>query len=222
MHIHNTAFKTFVAYLTDIVFPRRAETKILEEMSIEKLLAVLPLSQTSPHQYIESIFEYHHPLVKRFIWEIKHTGNTVLVEKIGAHMHDMLLEKLSNDALFSNTRVPLLVPIPMSRERKKKRGFNQAELLAYSIYRNGNGTYEKVANVLKHRNISIPQKSIKNRQARLQNMKDEFVVKNPGLISGKDVILVDDVTTTGATLKEARRALKSAGAKKVYAITVAH
>ena len=60
------------------------------------------------------------------------------------------------------------------------------------------------------------------RKRRLNNLKDCFFIKNPGLVKGRNIIIFDDVVTTGATIKEARKTLKSAGAKKVIAFTLAH
>jgi predicted amidophosphoribosyltransferase len=66
------------------------------------------------------------------------------------------------------------------------------------------------------------QARIKDRNVRLKNLAGTFAVKNPELIAKKNIILIDDVTTTGATLNEARRTLKKSGARKVIAFTVAH
>ncbi|KKP65076.1 MAG: Phosphoribosyltransferase, partial [Candidatus Nomurabacteria bacterium GW2011_GWF2_35_12] len=66
------------------------------------------------------------------------------------------------------------------------------------------------------------QVNIKDRRDRLKNLSDSFSVKNPEIIKDKNIILIDDVLTTGATLTEAKKILKSFGAKKVIAFTVAH
>ena len=66
------------------------------------------------------------------------------------------------------------------------------------------------------------QARIKDRRARLKNLSGSFAVKNEGLIKNKNIILIDDITTTGATLAEAKKILKQAGVRKVIAFTVAH
>ena len=72
------------------------------------------------------------------------------------------------------------------------------------------------------------QARIKNRNVRLKNLIGSFVIKsdkqnkNVNLIRNRNIILIDDITTTGATLKEAQKILKQAGARKVIAFTVAH
>ena len=66
------------------------------------------------------------------------------------------------------------------------------------------------------------QARIHNRSARLKNIVGSFSVKNEELIKNKNIILIDDITTTGATLTEAKKVLKHAGARKIIAFTVAH
>ncbi|MBU1159899.1 ComF family protein, partial [Patescibacteria group bacterium] len=62
---------------------------------------------------------------------------------------------------------------------------------------------------------------IKNREQRLNNLKDAFAVKNSHLIAGRNILLIDDVSTTGATIREACRVLRESRAKKVIAAVVA-
>jgi len=67
-----------------------------------------------------------------------------------------------------------------------------------------------------------PQAEIKNRRKRLENIKGAFFIKDKEKIKGKTILLIDDVVTTGGTLKEASLVLKEAQAKKVCAFTLAH
>jgi competence protein ComFC len=66
------------------------------------------------------------------------------------------------------------------------------------------------------------QAQIHDRSHRLKNVVGSFALKNSDMINGKNIILIDDITTTGATLSEARKVLKKSGAKKIIAFTVAH
>ncbi len=66
------------------------------------------------------------------------------------------------------------------------------------------------------------QTKAENRESRMKNLENCFRVKNPMLVVGRNIILIDDVATTGATLQEARRTLRASGARKVIAFTVAH
>lgn len=113
----------------------------------------------------------------------------------------------------------LLIPIPMHRARERRRGFNQSELIAREFSSILNLKFEGKA--LKKIRSTIPQVDL-SRGERLGNMTGVFAVSDTALVGGKTCILVDDVKTTGATLEEAAKVLKGAGAKRIWAITLAH
>lgn len=128
-----------------------------------------------------------------------------------------------------------LVPIPLSPSRKRWRGFNQAEVLCNTI---GKELNMPVINALQRIKSTKTQKDLK-REARIENVRDVFAVhplffKDPSRparaeaegvgrssIKEKNLILVDDVTTTGSTLLEAAKVLKRQGAAEVWCLTVA-
>ena len=121
------------------------------------------------------------------------------------------------------------MPIPLHKKRLKNRGFNQAELLAKEIAEHYSLCLE--TEILKRKQAIIPQAKIKNHKARRANIKNIFeidpkftkkcVVKKQNLLKDKTIILIDDVTTTGATLSEAAKILKRAGTKEVWGLVVA-
>ena len=114
-----------------------------------------------------------------------------------------------------------MIPIPLSNERRKERGFNQNELLIKEVLAINNNIGFSFDSIAKIKN-TVAQSSIKNRRKRMENLKGCFVVINPKFVCGKNIILVDDVVTTGSTLREARAVLLSAGARHVFAIAIAH
>ncbi|WP_237739228.1 ComF family protein [Bacillus xiamenensis] len=105
---------------------------------------------------------------------------------------------------------PVLVPIPLSKERLKERGFNQSVMLASMI---GGPIFQPLIKVHQRK------QSKKSKNDRL-NQKGLFQLKQPDPIVLKDVILVDDIYTTGATVYHAARILKDAGAKSVSSFTL--
>lgn len=111
---------------------------------------------------------------------------------------------------------PLLVPVPLHKKRLNWRGFNQSEILAEKIA----GTYGlEVKNVLiKNKNIK-PQADIEDRENRMNNIKDSFECSTN--INGGNVVLVDDICTTGATLNECAKVLTANGAGKISALVIA-
>lgn len=113
----------------------------------------------------------------------------------------------------------VLIPIPLHPSRERVRGFNQSVLLADEIAR--------ILDVSIGSDFLIKIKSTKNQieltaEKRENNILGAFAVMSREQIKNKTIVLIDDVKTTGATLEEAARVLKEAGAKRVWAVTIAH
>lgn len=182
-----------------------------------------PRSQALPQSFIHALFSYHHNVVKRSLWLLKYTGKKDIALTYGKVIYDYLLESLLEKKLFYKDRKIYCIPIPLTKKRKRKRGYNQSELLITGICAHDTeGVFNPCTNVLQKVRETIPQATIKNRTARLRNMQNVFRVSDTSAIKGTLCILVDDITTTGATLVEARKVLLRAGAKEVLAVVVAH
>lgn len=109
-----------------------------------------------------------------------------------------------------------LVPIPLHGSRRRKRGFNQAELLAKELSRRSGIPMEGRLLIRKKR--TKPQKELNDRE-RISNLKNAFSVRK-GKISYQKIILVDDIYTTGSTVEEAARILKENGVQTVYFLSI--
>lgn len=101
--------------------------------------------------------------------------------------------------------------------KRMRRGFNQAELLAVPVARRFG---LKPSQCLRKTRSTAPQAGL-NEEQRRRNLKDSFAVVKSARVAGKRVLLIDDVFTTGATLRAAVAALKAAGASRVTALTLA-
>ncbi len=112
---------------------------------------------------------------------------------------------------FGMLGVEGLVPIPIHKNRLKKRGFNQAGLLADEI---SGLTGLPVLDILERRIDTIPQKTLGNEE-RFKNLEKALCLKTADM-EGKRLLIVDDIFTTGSTVNAAAKILKAAGAKKVY------
>lgn len=112
----------------------------------------------------------------------------------------------------------IIIPVPIHFRRKQQRGYNQSELLAKYLAKQ-----TEIAFCFKvlAKNLNTPPQSSLGRGERLKNLKEAFQVKTPELISGKRILLVDDVMTTGSTLEHCGRVLTEAGAAQVDAFVVA-
>lgn len=109
----------------------------------------------------------------------------------------------------------LIVPVPLHPKRLKQRGFNQALLLARA-FPQGTVAREALARV-RH---TVPQVELKPKERR-DNVKGAFAVPDPALVKSKNILLLDDVYTTGATVRECAKVLRRAGARQVDVVTVA-
>lgn len=114
------------------------------------------------------------------------------------------------------------IPIPLSKERELKRGFNQAEKLAVSLSKTSLSLRKPVLNILRRTRETKPQFDLKYNE-RQENVKGAFTLNSnfKFQISNSSACLVDDVATTGSTIFECAKVLKKAGASKVWAICVA-
>lgn len=116
--------------------------------------------------------------------------------------------------------MPVLVPVPLHKSRRHARGFNQSELIAQAAVRRLPQKLEILRGVLLRQRDTASQVGL-SREERMKNVHNAFCVTNSGRVRGRDILLVDDVMTTGTTLSECARVLKQAGAKRVWAATVA-
>ncbi len=165
-----------------------------------------------------SPFSYDHESIRSLIHALKYQRVRTLAKVFGQLLADY---SLMFKVVFPEEL--LVIPLPLHNRRKRIRGFNQSELISKEfIIQAGSprGFSIDTDTLLRVKNTK-PQVELSGEERR-QNMADAFAVSQPDLVKNKTVLLMDDVKTTGATLEEAARALKEAGAKKVWAITVAH
>jgi len=112
-----------------------------------------------------------------------------------------------------------IVPVPLHKSRQREREFNQAQLLGQQVANEFN------KNILSH--ILIRSKATKTQteltqEERRRNVEGSFLVTKPDLIKDANLLLIDDVLTTGATSSEAAKSLKNAGARRVLLMTLAN
>lgn len=112
----------------------------------------------------------------------------------------------------------IIIPVPIHYKRKVVRGYNQSALIAKSLANKLNIIHEE--KVLLKRVNNKPQ-STKNKESRKENVIGVYYTKNEYKIIGKKILLLDDIYTTGSTVNECCRILKTAGARKVDVITIA-
>lgn len=145
-------------------------------------------------------------LVLRF----KHADATHMAPVLAAWLH-----RAGRDILEG---ADALVPVPLHWRRLFSRRYNQSALLARQVSRRTGIPCEMG---LLHRVLNTQPQGYMRRNARQENVRRAFVVRAPGRVLGKKLVLIDDVLTTGATVTACARALKQAGAASVTVLTVA-
>ena len=214
----------FFSRFTEALFPDRCvdcgtRGALLCFACIKKISPAL----TPEKDFIASVFSYHDFRVKRLVWLLKYRNKRNVAKVFAPPLAAALLEFLGEENSFLGARKILLVPVPLSKKRYAKRGYNQAELIAQEIIKNmPEGKFLLETKLLKKRNETKPQADIKKKSLRLINLGDCFEIFAGRKSNGEVVFLIDDVTTTGATLMAARKVLRAAGFNKVYALTIAH
>ena len=115
----------------------------------------------------------------------------------------------------------LVVPVPLHAKKLRQRGFNQSELIARAALKvHGGERWTLCADALHRRRETKSQIGLTSHQRR-ENLRGAFVVARPEQVADREVLLVDDVFTTGTTAGECARVLRRAGAAKVWVATVA-
>lgn len=161
-----------------------------------------------------SPFLYRQEAVRELIHNLKY----LRVYAISHVLSGLLTDYLRHFGIrFPKNSV--LIPLPLHPRRERTRGFNQSLLISKSLSDAwGVPVYDGILVRTKNTKPQIEFRA----EERHTNIIGVFSVSSPEKIKGKTIILLDDVKTTGSTMEEAARVLKDAGAKKIWAITVAH
>ena len=177
----------------------------------------VPDAEKSCHKEIKFLLapaaDYQNQTVKNLVWFLKYhkwQSLTNILEPIINNYLDIL------DCDFEDF---IVIPVPLHPDRLKERGFNQSELIAEIFSRKTKTILE--LNNLKRVKATKTQAELKNINERIKNIENCFALNNPKEIENKNIVLVDDVFTTGSTMNEAVKILKQAGAKKIIAFVFA-
>lgn len=165
------------------------------------------IKKKQPFAMARSIAEYNGVLLEA-IHKLKYNAKTFLAKPLGLFMAEGL--PLNN--------YNIIVPVPLHKKRLKERGFNQSLLLAKEISKKHKIPIDYLN--LKRTRFTEPQINLKGEE-RLKNVRGAFEVEDGKIFKNKNILLIDDVYTTGATIKECSNVLKKTGAKNVFALTLA-
>lgn len=150
-------------------------------------------------------------VIRRAVHELKYRNLRALVPQLAAFLHDYLRQyPLDGD---------VLVPVPLHPRRLRERGYNQSARLARELGRLGG--LPVVESGLVRRRYAPPQVRSAGEAERRRNVADAFACPRPEAVAGRRIILLDDVSTSGATLNAGAGVLKAAGAAAVWGLVLA-
>ena len=201
--------KRIITVFLDLLLPPRKTEVLMRSLTLRDL-------QTLSYGSESGALPYDDFAVKALVWELKYHKDPYAAELGGTFLSEQLLA-LAADELGT----PLLVPIPMHDKRRSERGHNQTETLCKAALAHVGGSYEYAPELLVRTRYTNPQQGLPQHK-RLRNVSHSMEVCAPERVRGRVCVVVDDVATTGATLKEAERALKLAGARTVHCVALAH
>lgn len=195
----------------DVLEARRVSAKDLEERFRPRL---------AHEAWLFAFFEYQDPKIRALVRAIKFYSDTRTTPLLANASADFLIDLIADRRSLSGWNTPLLVPIPASKKRMRERGYNQTERIAQAFLPRLGEAVAYAPRILaredRESQVRVP------RDERARNIRGAFFVPAPESVSGKQIILLDDVVETASTMKDARRALLAAGASEVLGIALSH
>lgn len=155
---------------------------------------------------------YESEAIRSLIWRLKFERQTAAVKPLS----NIILEFLAYLNLSAEDFI--IIPIPLHKKRLRYRGFNQSELIAKELIKSWPAVLS--LNALIKTKDTNAQSHAKSWAERSENIAGCFSTLDSGAIKGKNVILFDDVWTSGSTMNEAARVLKDAGVETIIALTI--
>lgn len=156
-------------------------------------------------------------VLKDAIYRLKFTG----VRSIAPILASLLVEVITSDEIYKafleNPAKSLILPVPLAKEKEKLRGFNQSSLLAEEL---GKTLKIAVSHQILVKNRNTPTQSKMLKAWRKENLIGAFSLQNGTYLESKRILLIDDIFTTGTTVKECCQVLKQGGASAIYIATI--
>lgn len=201
--------KNALRVLLHMLFPERSDAKIVASLSLSSFANYIPRRKPE----LVSLLPFSDTRVRACVHEVKFHKNTTAVAILAAVLRAYL-----------DTKTPtLIIPIPLSSSRQKERGYNQVALIARHALKHTAHTIDE--EIIYRAKDSVPQTTL-SRTDRIKNMQHAFAVydhkRAHEKIKGADIILVDDVSTTGATLGAAKAALLPHSPASITLLALAH
>ena len=210
-------------FFLDLFFPKfcfgcqKQETYLCQDC--ESVLEISDIHKKLKTEQLSDLYfalEYKKPLIKNLVQKFRYPPLVKDLSKPLSYLiinHFKLIEKDKNE--FKDF---ITIPVPLHIKRLKWRGFNQAEEIAKHI----SSFFEipLISDVLVKNKKTLIQTEL-SEDKRRENLLGVFACRNQKKIKNQNVLLIDDIYTTGTTIKECARVLKNSGAKEIVAIVIA-
>lgn len=199
---------SLLGLIIENIFPERSDYRIVKKLSVDDLLLHLKPTEVSGIVYL---LPFSEPIVRATIHEAKFQHNEKAWKLLGGVLSTYLKHYPAGT---------ILLPVPLSTERQKERGYNQVTEVAKEALLT-------LKNIKLSRKVLVrlrdtkPQTTLQQKERHV-NMQGAFGTFHSSSISGKNIIILDDVTTTGATLRSAKDALRHIDTASVTLISIAH
>ena len=205
--------------LLDAILPRRERRMRTERRQLEDI-PLSPVTHDLLGVQITTLMDYQNSAVQDLIRSLKYDGSSHAAKLAAAVLSDYLREEISSSKTFSVRKI-VIVPVPLHKSRSRERGWNQIELVLRALPKEFlDGQLAMFApHALTRTRATKPQTRLP-RSERLSNVAGAFAATDEAVIRDTHIFLIDDVTTTGATLANAATPLRQSGAS-VTLITLA-
>jgi ComF family protein len=200
--------RTVFIHLCDWIFPPSADLKVVRSTSPGDIAYLFTEQKVNN---VISLSDFHDPTVRALIHEAKFHGNK--------KAFSLLAELFLMHVEYRHPIYDLVIPIPLSRARRRSRGYNQVSEVLRLAMREMSLPFEEKP-LVRVRNTR-PQTDLAKHE-RLTNLHGAFRVTDPARVAGKRILIVDDVSTTGATLQAAHAACVPYEPKAVTLLALAH
>ncbi len=162
--------------------------------------------------------DYRYPLIQKAIKSLKYSPFISSLASDLARLLVKVIKQSPERITYFNQNNFVLMPTPLAKRKLAERGFNQAELIAREI--TDKFGWPLKTKILQRVKETKSQTGLGKKERKL-NVNNAFKIKDKGLVKNKNIILLDDIFTTGATLEEAAKTLQQAGAKEIWALVLA-
>lgn len=168
-----------------------------------------------------ALFAYNDPNIRSAIKSLKYDGRKDVVEWFVHRLAHRLEHDIHEHFLIEQNPI-VVIPLPLSRSRYIERGFNQSALIAYALCKRFPHELEYNDSCLVRSSFSQSQTKVRTRSERKKNIVGAFSLIKQEKLSGRSVLVVDDIITTGATMHEAVRILRTAHVARITTCALAH